>query len=922
MNKARAMLDALMGPQRDQKKDENAEDWKDKSICKGYLIGFCPFDKFVVGGKRGIDPCDKIHSEVIREKFLATKDGKEGSDLRIKYEEYSIRDLEFCVQEAEAYGRREVERLRKEPRSKALPADVNQKISQMKRESTNLAQKANALEDCEARKKEELTKQSDDLLEEAKKYEKEEEEKVKANFRPLACEVCGTAYISNNEGEYEAHLRYKIHNSYAEIRARLKELKDKKAERDRILKEKKEEERKKKNEEYMKKVAEEEKAEQEAGGDGEGDNRAKSKSKQKDESQKENGYKKKRRGSRSKDRGRGKSRKDRDRDRRGRGRKERRDRSSSRSRSRSRRRCKELAGQVAMQICKDLHQAVVLFAGCSEVQETFANCADGSMVYTLVPAGGMLRVGQAILAGGSIAETQTVLLRVADIYIAFAGGPQVSEQAKIVYSRGAFAAMQRGAVYSSLATSQVFLIALLEQVKLTMQVRMGGMDGLTASRLDVADGVFPWYLQADTKNKEKDKQERTPQEWRGAGPVKLSPGVMQFELHGGGGECASPLVLPNGWIPHMSGNVKFTFPVNTRQLSPSNGARSGTTSSSSGSRSDDGQQAYSPELCGGEDAQRLFDQGHPGLYNAGEEGLGDWLARFRYEFNAQLLDDLTSNTGSVRPRAHFEAEVADEQLTSQADDQEQLSNYVHLFEPRVTHDLCFLQTLMQKTTQDRVTYQRANGNLVQLDHAGTMFSWRNMVTDVHTIPGAALGSNHFQPQETSTQEQRPKHAWISRQTWQLIEQRSAARKRQDKEEEEEEEEEEELRLHKTMRSQARLAKQQCFKDRLAESEVTEDDETSGAGSSASGRTTSRARSHSHGPTASPQATASKLTRAPRRAALGSPHTDDSPVSMELIATGELGPVLEGMAANKVPAPDSIPSEASSMAHSREQNTLA
>lgn len=332
------MLDALMGPQRDQKKDENAEDWKDKSICKGYLIGFCPFDKSVVGGKRGIDPCDKIHSEVIREKFLATKDGKEGSDLRIKYEEYSIRDLEFCVQEAEAYGRREVERLRKEPRSKALPADVNQKISQMKRESTNLAQKANALEDCEARKKEELTKQSDDLLEEAKKYEKEEEEKVKANFRPLACEVCGTAYISNNEGEYEAHLRYKIHNSYAEIRARLKELKDKKAERDRILKEKKEEERKKKNEEYMKKVAEEEKAEQEAGGDGEGDNRAKSKSKQKDESQKENGYKKKRRGSRSKDRGRGKSRKDRDRDRRGRGRKERRDRSSSRSRSRSRRR--------------------------------------------------------------------------------------------------------------------------------------------------------------------------------------------------------------------------------------------------------------------------------------------------------------------------------------------------------------------------------------------------------------------------------------------------------------------------------------------------------------------------------------------------------------------------------------------------------
>jgi len=333
------MLDALMGPQRDKKKDGETEDWKDKTVCKGYLCGFCPFDKSIVGGKRTIEPCPKIHSEVIREKFDAHKDGKEGSELRIKYEEYSIRDLEFAIQEAEAYGRREVERLRKEPRSKALPADVNQKISQMKRESTNLAQKATALEDCEARKKEELMKQSDDLLEEAKKYEKEEEEKVKANFRPLACEVCGTAYVSNNEGEYEAHLRYKVHNSYLEIRARLKELKEKKAARDQIAKEKKEEERKKKNEEYAKKAAE---ADEEEAAEGK---REKSKSKATSMSMKNGEKKDRRRGSRSRDRSRdrdrdrdrgGKSRKERTKDRRGRGRKERRDRSSSRSRSRSR----------------------------------------------------------------------------------------------------------------------------------------------------------------------------------------------------------------------------------------------------------------------------------------------------------------------------------------------------------------------------------------------------------------------------------------------------------------------------------------------------------------------------------------------------------------------------------------------------------
>ena len=327
MNKARAMLDALMGPQRDQKKDENAEDWKDKSICKGFIVGFCPFDKSVVGGKRSMEVCSKIHSEVIREKFDAHKDGQEGSDLRNKYEEYSIRDLESAIQEAEAYGRQEVERLRKDPRSKALSADINQKISQMKRESLQLEKKANALDDCDARKKEELMKQSREVEEEAKKYEKEEEEKVKANFRPLACEVCGTAYVSNYEGEYEAHLKYKVHEAYTEIHQRLKLLKEKKAERDRIAREKKEEERKKRMEEEGKKGDEDE--------DGKDNGKEKSRTKSKAKG-KNSRSKSRRKGSRSRDR-RGKDR-DRDRSHR-RGKKDRRKRSrSSRSCSRSRRR--------------------------------------------------------------------------------------------------------------------------------------------------------------------------------------------------------------------------------------------------------------------------------------------------------------------------------------------------------------------------------------------------------------------------------------------------------------------------------------------------------------------------------------------------------------------------------------------------------
>jgi len=367
------MLDALMGPQRDQKKDENAEDWKDKSICKGFLIGFCPLDKGVLGGKRTMDVCDKIHSEVIRAQFAEHKDGQEGSELLVKYEEYSIRDLEFVVAECEAYGRREVERLRKEPRSKALPQDVNQKISQMKRESTALAQKATTLNDSEHRQKEQLMKESEDLANEVKVYEKDEEAKVAANFRPMACEICGTAYLSQHEGEYETHLKYKVHECYKMARDRLKELKDKKAAREKAVRDKKDEERKKKDEERAKKAEEKEKKKREREkekdkekSDKEKDDKDLDEDKEKKKSKKEkdkdsdedkdkekskkekekdrkdrnrdkSGDRDRRRGSRSRDRDRGrdKDRRDRDRDK---GKKDRRDRSRSRSRSRDRRR--------------------------------------------------------------------------------------------------------------------------------------------------------------------------------------------------------------------------------------------------------------------------------------------------------------------------------------------------------------------------------------------------------------------------------------------------------------------------------------------------------------------------------------------------------------------------------------------------------
>eukprot|EP00930_Biecheleria_cincta_P061736 TRINITY_DN472_c0_g1_i1.p1 TRINITY_DN472_c0_g1~~TRINITY_DN472_c0_g1_i1.p1 ORF type:complete len:396 (+),score=143.33 TRINITY_DN472_c0_g1_i1:165-1190(+) len=339
-------------------------------------------DKAILGGKRTIEPCEKIHSEVIREKFLQHKDSKDDSDLRKKYEDYSIRDLEFVIAEADAYGRREVERMRKEPRNKALSSEVNAKLSSMKRESTALATKAEKLEDCDGRQKAELLKQSEDLAEEAKKFEKEEEDKLAKTFNPKACEVCGTGYLGNKEQDYEQHLRYKVHESYTLVRARLQELKDKQAERERIAREKKEkkreEEKKRKDEEKAKKeekkakkteeadegkekdgaddAKDDEKADEKStkeekkasdkerkGKDSKDKNKDKDKGKDKDKDRdKDRDRRKEKDSSESKDRSKGKdkdrSRRSRDRDRDRERRKKDRRASRSRSRSRSRRR--------------------------------------------------------------------------------------------------------------------------------------------------------------------------------------------------------------------------------------------------------------------------------------------------------------------------------------------------------------------------------------------------------------------------------------------------------------------------------------------------------------------------------------------------------------------------------------------------------
>ena len=110
------------------------------------------------------------------------------------------------------------------------------------------------------------------------------------------------------------------------------------------------------------------------------------------------------------------------------------------------------------------------------------------------------------------------------------------------------------------------------------------------------------------------------------------------------------------------------------------------------------------------------------------------------DFNALLLDDLRTIPGAVRPHFVWEKTKEEEENVAAGEGD---SNQLRFFELLFQEDLCLPQSWMEKPRRQRYTHVRPNGDKVQLDHVVAPVQWRNMVTDVKTVQGAAFNSNHF-----------------------------------------------------------------------------------------------------------------------------------------------------------------------------------
>jgi hypothetical protein len=225
----KALLDQLMG------KDRNAltfkgisEQWKDPSVCKHFLVDFCPYE-ILYNTKVSVGVCRNSHSDVVKQQFESSQD-KEKETLARKFELDLLTQLERIVDIVENRVRKQDDRIRIHNSVELrLPAekqqeidDVHSQISISMRQVERLAEQG-LLDDSAVlmSKVEELNKRAADLVNEAKsRYFKHE----------TVCKVCGavTVYCASGEDKDELindHLGGRQHMGMERLRVKIIEIK-------------------------------------------------------------------------------------------------------------------------------------------------------------------------------------------------------------------------------------------------------------------------------------------------------------------------------------------------------------------------------------------------------------------------------------------------------------------------------------------------------------------------------------------------------------------------------------------------------------------------------------------------------------------------------------------------------------------------
>ncbi|KAJ1613049.1 hypothetical protein OJ253_330 [Cryptosporidium canis] len=195
----------------------------DKDVCKFYLCGLCPHELFE-NTKLFMGPCKNIHSDVLREKYLAERGKKVNTSA--KYEMRSLRVFQGMVDDCN----RKIERnrVRAELSSSSKLEDENIKaldieIKEIMKEIDDLGASGDI--DGSLQRMEDLTRLNQQKIKILATKEDVENGMYRQKLHP--CEICA-AFLSetDNDQRLNDHFNGRIHAGYLRIRKQAKDLKE------------------------------------------------------------------------------------------------------------------------------------------------------------------------------------------------------------------------------------------------------------------------------------------------------------------------------------------------------------------------------------------------------------------------------------------------------------------------------------------------------------------------------------------------------------------------------------------------------------------------------------------------------------------------------------------------------------------------
>lgn len=235
MEDAKALLDSLMGQTRnagkeERKKKKMGESFKEDSVCKFFLIGFCPEHESLFNNtKRDIGECPQTHFEINLDEFKAHPDKER---YQIDYEKQLIPHLKSLIRQCDDWGAKE--RLKNE---RKVQEDGGNDVAcaQIKK---LCEQSSSLLAEAEEFASAGNFAVSKGKVAEAEQIKKTVEEWRAKEYAPAeVCEVCGLSKEYDGGNVYDkvnnfSHARGKVHSGFERIRTWYADLLEKHAQLD------------------------------------------------------------------------------------------------------------------------------------------------------------------------------------------------------------------------------------------------------------------------------------------------------------------------------------------------------------------------------------------------------------------------------------------------------------------------------------------------------------------------------------------------------------------------------------------------------------------------------------------------------------------------------------------------------------------